>query len=883
MSTPVLVTKLYVPPQRPEAIARPRLIERLNEGLQRKLTLLSAPAGFGKTTVVSEWVAGCERLVAWLSLDEADKDPARFLTYLIAALQTVEVDIGQGLLGVLQSPQPPSIESILTALLNEITTLPDDIVLVLDDYHVIDTKSVDQAVTFLLDNLPPRLHLVIATREDPQLPLARLRARGQMTELRAADLRFTPSEAAEFLNSAMGLNLSAADITALEERTEGWIAGLQLAVISMRGLQDATGFIKSFTGSHHFVIDYLVEEVLQRQSESVQTFLLRTSILDRLCGSLCDAVLLDSSASSQATLAYLERANLFLVPLDHERRWYRYHHLFAELLRQRLRQGNATSPEGAVTDVTELHSRASQWYEDHGLELDAFHHAVAANDVARAEHLIEGKGVPLYVRGGLAPVLAWLESLPAPVLDASPSLSVMFATTLSIAGQMTRVEPRLQIAEAALEGVVPDDKTRDLVGRIAGLRALLAVLTADPRQLNTIIVQSRRALEYLHPDNLRERAPTLWKLGLAWQHQGDRAAAHRAYTEAISTSEKSGNVLVNILATTCLGNTQELANQLPLATDTYRRVLRLVGDPPGPVACEAHVGLARIHYEWNELDVAHEHGHLSVHLARQIEIASFVSSELFLARLQLAQGDVTGAIASLTRTDQAARQRDFWFRLPEVTAAQVRALLHQGNVAEAAHLSQTYELPRSQARVHLAQGDPSTALTVLEPWRRQVEAKGWEDERLNVMVLQALAHHAHGEKDTAVRLLSDALALARPGGFIRLFVDEGLPMAQLLSEAAAHGVMPDYTGKLLAVFEAEKQKREDLARVPATQPLAEPLSQRELEVLHLIAQGLSNREISERLFLALDTVKGHNRKIFGKLDVQSRTEAMARARELDLL
>ncbi len=883
MSTPTLVTKLYVPPPRPKVVSRPRLIKLLNDGLHRRLTLVSAPAGFGKTTLVSEWVAGCERPVAWLSLDEADHDTARFLTYLIAALQTVAANVGIGVVDALHSPQPPATESILTLLLNEIAALPDDIVLVLDDFHVVDAKPVDQALTFLLENLPPRLHLVITTREDPQLPLARLRARGQMTELRAAHLRFTPSEAADFLNAAMGLDLSVADITALEERTEGWIAGLQLAAISMRGLQDATGFIQSFTGSHHFVMDYLVEEVLQRQSESVQSFLLRTSILDRLCGPLCDAVLLDATAPGQETLESIERANLFLVPLDDERRWYRYHHLFAELLRQRLRQGSATVPDGVVTDVTDLHSRASQWYEDHGLETDAFHHAAAANDVARSEHLIRGKGTPLYVRGGLAPVLTWLESLPAPVLDASPSLSVMFATTLSIAGQMTRVEPRLQIAEAALESVVPDDETRDLVGRIAGLRALLAVLAADPRQLDTIIVQSHRALEYLHPDNLRERAPTLWKLGLALQHQGDRAAAHRAYTEAISTSEKSGNVHVNILATTSLGITQELANQLPLATDTYRRVLRLVGDPPGPVACEAHVGLARIHYEWNELDVAHEHGHLSVHLARQIEIASFVSSELFLARLQLAQGDVAGAIASLTRTEQAARQRNFWFRLPEVAAAQVRALLHQGNVAEAAHLAQSHELPLSQARVHLAQGDPSTALTVLELWRRQVEAKGWEDERLKVMVLQALAHHAHGEKDTAVRLLDDALMLARPGGFIRLFVDEGLPMAQLLSEAAAHGVMPDYTGKLLAVFEAEKQKREDLPCPLAAQPLAVPLSPRELEVLRLIAQGLSNREICARLFLALDTVKGHNRKIFGKLDVQSRTEAMARARELDLL
>src|SRR6059058_2639080 len=411
--TPILATKLYLPRLRPNVVSRPRLRERLNEGLHRKLTLISAPAGFGKTTLVSEWVASCDRQVAWLSLDEGDSDPTRFLTYLVAALRTIAPTLGEGVLGVLQSPQPPPPEAMLTALLNEITRLPDHFVLVLDDYHVIDAKPVDIALTYLLEHLPPQMHLVIATREDPQLPLARLRARGHLTELRATDLRFTPSEAAAFLNQGMGLNLSAEDIARLSTRTEGWIAGLQLAAISMQGHQDATSFITSFTGSHHFVLDYLVEEVLQQQPESIQTFLLRTSILDRLCGPLCDAVLLTPSGSGQETLEYIEHANLFLVPLDNERRWYRYHHLFADLLRQRLHQSSASSTGDEVGDVTELHSRASVWYEDHGLEIEAFHHAAAANDVARAERLIEGEGMPLQFRGAGAPVLSWLESLPA--------------------------------------------------------------------------------------------------------------------------------------------------------------------------------------------------------------------------------------------------------------------------------------------------------------------------------------------------------------------------------------------------------------------------------------------------------------------------------------
>jgi LuxR family maltose regulon positive regulatory protein len=884
MSTPILATKLYIPAPRPKVVFRPRLIQRLNEGLHRKLTLISAPAGFGKTTLVSEWVAGCERPSAWLSLDEGDNDPTRFLAYLVAALQTIAANIGKGVLGMLQSPQPPPAESILTALLNEITAMPDNLVLILDDYHVIDAKPIDHALTFLLEHLPPQMHLVIATREDPQLPLARLRVRDQLTELRVTDLRFTPSEAAEFLNQRMGLNLSAEDITALEVRTEGWIAGLQLAAISLQGHKDATSFIKSFTGSHHFVLDYLVEEVLQQQSESVQTFLLRTSILDRLCGPLCDAVLLDPSASGQETLAYLEHANLFIVPLDNERRWYRYHHLFADLLRQRLHQSTASSKGDEMGGVAELHRRASAWYEDKGLELEAFHHATAANDVEHAERLIEGKGMPLHFRGAVTPVLNWLKSLPTTVLNDHPSLWTTYASVLLVTGQVSGVEQTLHSAETALQDAEPDDKTRDLIGRIAAIRATAA---ATLNQVETIIDQSRRALEYLHPNNLAFRTSTIWKLGYAYHLQGDRAAARQAYAEVISIGQASGNMVFTLLATIGLGILQEAENQLHLAAQTYRRVLQLFGDQPLPFASEAYLGLARLLYEWNDLDTAQQHAQQSIELARLIENTDrVVACEVFLARLKLVQGDAASAAAILAKAGQSVRQHNFVYRMHEVAAAQVLTLLHQGNLAAAAELTETHDLPISQARIHLARGDTSTALAVLEPLRRQAEAKGWEDERLKVMVLQAVAHLAHGEKDKAVQLLGDALALAEPGGFIRIFVDEGTPMAHLLSEAAAHGIMPDYVGKLLAVFESEKQKSEDkssLAPAPPAQPLIEPLSRRELEVLQLIAQGLSNREIGERLFLALITVKGHNQKIFGKLQVQRRTEAVARARELGLL
>ncbi|MDQ6673598.1 MAG: AAA family ATPase, partial [Chloroflexota bacterium] len=665
---------------------------QLKEGLHRKLTLISAPAGFGKTTLVSAWAAGSDRQVAWLSLDDTDNDPTRFLIYLVAALRTIMPTIGEALLDVLESPQPPPTESILTALINELTNLPRPSVLVLDDYHVIDAQPVDAALTFLVDHLPPQMHLVIATREVPQLPLARLRGRGQLSELRVADLRFTQSEAADFLNQTMDLNLSAEEVATLESRTEGWIAGLQLAALSLQGHPDAASFIESFTGSHHFVLDYLLEEVLQRQSEIVQTFLLRTSILNRLCGPLCDAVLGDSAGSGQATLEYLERANLFLVALDNERHWYRYHHLFADLLRQRLPYAQ---------DATELHRRASQWYEDRDLEIEAFHHAAAASDVERAERLIEGRGVPLQFRGAGAPVLSWLDSLPTAVLDARPSLWVTYATALFFGGRHTAVEPKLQAAEAALSvNTEHDEQWRDLFGRIASIRATLAIIQHDAE---TIIVQSRRALEYLRPDNVPIRTAATYTLGYAHQLEGERASASRAFAEVISLSKPFADSIYAIAATLSLGQVQETDNQLSLATRTYRRVLELAGDPPRTIASEAHLGLARIYYEWNDLDAAHQHGQQCLQLTRQIEgVDTFASYAVFLARMRLAQGDMPSAVTILDEAQAFLRQHNFLFRMADIAAARVLTLLRQGDLAAAARLADTHQLPLSQARVHLA-------------------------------------------------------------------------------------------------------------------------------------------------------------------------------------
>ncbi|MAT99270.1 MAG: LuxR family transcriptional regulator [Anaerolineaceae bacterium] len=877
MSGSLLQTKLYTPPKRPHLVPRPRLIEQLNQGLHlgHKLSLISAPAGFGKTTLVSEWLQTEQKAatpIAWLSLDEADNDPTRFLAYFISAWQTMAQNLGKDVLATLQTPQPPPIEAILTNLLNEIAAVPDKLILVLDDYHLIEANPIDQMVAFLLQHLPPQKHLVITTREDPNLPLARYRARSQLTELRAADLRFTLAEAAVFLNQVMGLQLSSQDVDALETRTEGWIAGLQLAALAIQGHatlqdnQDSAGFIKSFTGSHRFVMDYLVEEVLHQLPEHIQTFLLRTSILERMCGPLCEAVV---GRESQEILEYLEQANLFIVPLDDERRWYRYHHLFADLLRQRLEQGG---------DSDKLHKRASQWFEDNNLEIEAFHHATAANDIERAERLIEGKGMPLHFRGAVRPVLKWLSSLPKTVLDAWPSLWTSYASVLLVTGQGAGVEKTLQAAEAALRDARPDDKTRDLIGRIAAIRATAA---ANRNEVDTIISQSHRALEYLHPDNLAFRTSTAWKLGFAYQLQGDRAAARKAYNEVIAIGQASGNTVFTLLATIGLGHLQEVDNQLHQAAETYRRVLQQLGERPLPFACEAHLGLARVNYEWNDLAAAQQHAEQSIELARQVENNDrFIASETFLARVKLAEGGVAEATTILTKAEQTARQYNFEQQLGEVTAVQILTLLQQGNLTEAAKLAQEQNLPLSQARLHLAQDEPDKALALLEPVYKQAEARKWRDKQLKVMVLQAVAHQTLGETEQARQRLGEALAMAQPGGFVRLFVDEGRPLAQLLAEAAAHQIMPNYVAKLLAEFPDDKQSDNTLS---STQPLIEPLSERELEVLQLVAEGLTNREIGEQLFLALDTVKGHNRRIFAKLQVQRRTEAVARARELGLL
>ncbi len=915
----ILATKLYVPTPRPDVVPRPRLFKRLNEGLYHKLILVSAPAGFGKTTLVSEWVTACGRPTAWLSLDEGDHDPIRFLTYLVAALQTVASQLGDGVLAVLQSPQPPPMESLLTALLNEIAALPDSFLFVLDDYHLIDARVVDDTLGYLLEHLPPPMHLVVITREDPNIPLARLRARNQLTELRVSELRFTPAEAAEFLNQVMGLKLSSEHVAALDGRTEGWIAGLQLAALSMRGQQDATSFIQSFTGSHHFVLDYLLEEVLHQQPENVQTFLLRTSILDRLCGSLCDAILPESSASGQTILEYIEHANLFVVPLDNERRWYRYHHLFADLLLQRLRQ----SARGG--EVSELHRRASVWYAENKLPAEAIRHTLAARDFVRAAELIELAWPAMDGSFQSATWLSWAATLPDELVRARPVLNVAYAWALLNRGELEAAETRFAAAERWLEvlknGEQPETSAADTGARMvivdeAQFRALPASIatgrayqTQARGDIASSIKYGRQALDLLPESDHLRRGPAAALLALAQWASGDLEEAHRTLGDALANFQKVGSLHFAISGTYGLADIRMTQGRLHDAVKTYTRTLQLAlaqGEPLLRGTADLYLGLSELYREQGDQENALQNLQHSEALGEQAALADWRYRLCRVqSRFKVMQGDLVGA---LDRLDEAER---CFHRTPvpdvrPVSALRTRIWLGQGRLSEALRwvhdvglsiddeLSYLREFEHvTLARVLLAEylRDPidSTlydALRLLDRLLLAAEQGGRMGSVIEIGVVLALAHQAAGDSASSLTALERSLRLAEPEGYVRIFADEGLPIAHLLSDAIAHGIMLDYTGRLLTVVEAEQKNGEGAVARPtriASQPLIDPLSDRELEILQLIAQGLSNREIGEKLFLALDTVKGHNGRIFAKLAVQRRTEAVARARELGLL
>jgi LuxR family maltose regulon positive regulatory protein len=911
---PLLATKLHVPQPPVHLVRRPQLVERLQHAVERPLTLIAAPAGFGKTTLLSTGLAHAALDVAWLALEHDDDDLIRFWSYVFTALARLHPGSEVSALSLLQaSTLAPlrSIETVLTVWINDLATLPRAVALVLDDYQQITAQPIHRAVAYLVDHLPPHLHLVIATRADPPLPLARLRARGHVTEIRAADLRFTSEEVTAFLTQALGPKLASADITALEARTEGWIAGLQLAALSMRGRTDISGFLAAFTGSHRYIIDYLLEEVLAQQPALVQSFLLQTAVLERLQGSLCAAVTGEhrGEASGQAMLEQLEQANLFLTPLDDERQWYRYHQLFAEALRHRLQRNHPTL-------VPELHRRASAWYAQHGLTYDAVHHALAAADFAQAAGLIEQAFDALVRQGEIVTLQRWVAALPDELLRSSVELAVVQGWLLFVSGKHAAAERHLQDIERTFginpgSGEQPEHQTipsgtarqAEIRGRIAAIRASIAITHRD---LPGTIALSRQALAYLPKQHIA-RAYVAWYLAKAHWLRGDVQAASIAFAEAARVSWEVQHLYAVFLVIHDLAQVHITQGQLHQADQTYRQALQQAREQGGqqPALGPAYVGRGHLEYQWNHLDTAASLFQEGMTLCKQTgNTQEIMQASIGLAFVKQAQGDTDGASALLRQAVEHGEGQHLAQPSGKqgVEAAQAWLSLLQGDAAAAVDWLQHCGLRLDQEPNHIREREYLTLVRVLirqhqldtaKQWLAKLlqlaEAQGRTGSVIEILMLQAEALEASDEVKQAMERLARALALAEPEGYIRLFVDEGAPIARLLVQMRRRWPehQSDYRERLLALLGTTPDTEAshaagDRAGSEMT-PRDEPLSERELEVLRLIVAGYSNREIADHLVLAVSTVKWYINAIYGKLQVASRTKAIARARERNIV
>ncbi|MHB1413786.1 MAG: LuxR C-terminal-related transcriptional regulator [Chloroflexota bacterium] len=898
---PLLAMKMRQPAVRASIVGRSRLTEQLNVGLGRSLTLVSAPVGFGKTTLLSEWLAGAASTVpaAWLSVDEEDNDPVRFFTYVAAALHKVQDGVGSAALTMLRSPHLPPTKAVLTSLLNDLASVPGDLILVLDDYQAIDAPAIHDGVTFLLGHLPPQVHVVVATRSDPPLPLSRLRARDQLVEIRSPELLFSREEAETFLNRVMGLDLSAGDVAALQASTEGWIVGLQLIAISLQGRRDVASLVATVTGSHRYIVDYLVDEVLDRQPEEVRLFLLQTSILSLLTGSLCDAV--TGRGDGAAVLKQLEQANLFVTPLDEERRWYRYHHLFAECLRGRL---DAEDPGG----VPDLHRRASQWYEQQGLLDEAIGHVLAAQDFEAAAALVEEQAVRLLGQGEIVVLLNWANRLPEAIVRDRPRLCVRIGQAMALVGQAETAESYLQSAEGALAGT-PQADLPMLEGQIAAVRASIASRMADGRRT---IEYAGQALSRLPSTESFMRSLAAFNLGDAYLLTGDAVPASAAFADAVDLSLATGSLPMVTLSSAYLARTLMLRGRLREADRICQQALQLVtalSEAPAqtvPTLGMLYANLGQLRREWDDLEGAEGYLGQALALGEQSGYAEVLAATYWaLAQLHRAQADVRAGLAMIERAIETAQGQNLTVMRRLLLAERAELLLaldrvedgerwaREHRVGETGDFSLPYEREcLSLVRLRMARGESAEAINLLARLLGPAEAAGRFGVVIEILALQALAMHESGKPTAALSSLERALTLAEPEGYVRTFADHGEAMAALLRQLAARGVAPDYLARLLTAIASPGRSAGKSTAHPGVagergsapkQRGVDLLTPREVEVIRLLAGGAPNQRIADALTVSEGTVKAHISHILGKIGAHNRTEAVARARQLGLL
>jgi LuxR family transcriptional regulator, maltose regulon positive regulatory protein len=892
----ILPTKLYIPEPRPDQVHRTDLKDRLQTGITRKLTLISAPAGFGKSTLLADWISQSELPVVWISLDKSDNEPVQFTRYLVEGLRKIEPGIGDGAIELLKSGQRPPIASIFSGLIQEISESGEKLVLVLDDYHWIEAEKVHRLVRTLLDYLPPHIHLVISSRMDPPLPLARLRVNGQLSELRAEDLSFSTEETSVFFNDILNLHLSDGDIASLISRTEGWVAGLQLAALSMHGRDDLSSFIRSFAGDDRHIVDYLVEEVLNLQPEPVKTFLLQTSILNRLSEPLCNYVI--DQQNSQVTLEELDKANLFIIPLDNRRQWYRYHHLFAELLKQKLQQS-------AGERVNDLHTRASQWHEKNGFMDEAISHSLAIGDHQRARRLVGD--LVLSGWGYNQRMSNWLDQLPVDIIQADPRLGFSKGYMLFVKGQYEASEKTLRIVERLFEPQNDQDTSygngykeelsseviEELQGRIAVVRSIVA--TFEDR-IPDSIRYSEQALKHLHHSNPTWSVMCLYMLGEAYRLTGDMARSIQYYEDAAIKGKAIDFYYGYLLSSLGLADVKRIQADLPGAFGVFDELFQTAeekGLSRSPANAFLYLNRGEILADQHKLREAEDSIQQGLKFAKRLNDHGMMGKAYYLlTRVLFIKCDFDEAEAVIKEVVEQSRISDFpLYTLDLIEALKVRICLETGKLKDAIQwmknrqknpsrsnvLLQEY-MQMAYVRIMFAQGNWKKALELLLQMKEAAETSGRVLHGIEFSMIEAMILKKHGETDEALAVLKKAVPLAAPGGFVSIFVEEGPPMAELLEMLVdEHRDIPrDYVKKLILSFRLTKL-------IKTENEIVELLSERELEVLQLLAAGLPNKIIADELFVSANTIKTHLRNIFSKLNASSRIQAVKKAKELHLL